>query len=227
MTRLLNEVVALEWREIANNLLAWGHPVASGRDTDSTTCFSPPDPRTKRRDRRRGAGFGPGFSEAREGEDMSQECVWLPCPEQTRHPRINRSLVLGGKVSDGSAGPLIWARSICDSRHRRATVKRSPNLSNNPRWNWTVQQRQCWNAIATSPNSQLQLLSCFVFFSLSLLFNRRAARLTLCLLLSLVTRTLHSPLREFMGSQGNVWTSVTVFISRLSCDHFEFSLLTA
>lgn len=33
--------------------------------------------------------------------------------------------------------------------------------------------------------------------------------ITLLFLPSMVNRTLHSPLKEFMGSQGNVWTSVT------------------
>lgn len=33
--------------------------------------------------------------------------------------------------------------------------------------------------------------------------------ITLLFLHSLVNRTLHSPLKEFMGSQGNVWTSVS------------------
>lgn len=138
-------------------------------DADSTARFPPPDPRTNRRDWRRSAGFGVGFSEGREGffgiyEDMSRECVWIPCPEQTRYPRISCSIALGGKASDGSAGPLIRARSICDSRHRRATVKRSTKLWNNPRWNRTVQQRKCWNEITKSPNSQLQLLSLLLLF---------------------------------------------------------------
>lgn len=128
MTRLLNKAAGLEWREISNKLLGWRHLVESESDTDSTALFPPPDPRTNRRDWRRGAKFGLGFSEGREGlfeiyKDMSRECVWIPCPEQTRYPRITCSIALGGKASDGSAGPLIRARSICDSGHRRATVK--------------------------------------------------------------------------------------------------------
>lgn len=53
--------------------------------------------------------------------------------------------------------------------------------------------------------------SCWVFFFSFFVFNRRAASLTLLFLLSPLPRTLHSPLKEFMGSQGNVWTSVTVY----------------
>lgn len=128
MTRLLNKVAGLEWRGISNNLLGWRHPGGSESDTHSTARFPQPDPRTNRRDWRRGAGFGLEFYEGREWlcgiyEDMRRECVWMPCPEQTRSPRINCSIALGGKASDGSAGPLIRARGICDSRHRRATVK--------------------------------------------------------------------------------------------------------
>lgn len=118
----------------------------------------------------RGAEFGPGFSEDREGwfgiyEDMSRECVWIPCPDHSRYPPINCSIALGAKASDGAAGPVIRARSICDSQHRRATVKRSAALSNNPRWNRTEQQRKCWDEIAKPLNSLLQLLSvCVLFF---------------------------------------------------------------
>lgn len=55
-------------------------------------------------------------------------------------------------------------------------------------------------------------------------FNRPAAVITLLFLHSLVNRTLHSPLKEFMGSQGNVchWCCRV-----LSCDRFECSLFTA
>lgn len=191
----------------------------------------PPDPRTNRRDLRQSAGFGLGFYEDREGlfgiyEDMSWECVRIPCPDQTRYPRINCNIALGGKASDGSAGPLIRARSISDSRHQRATVKRSATLSNNPSRNPTALQRKCWNEIAKSPNFQLQLLSVLFWFWF-FFFHRRATEITLPFLLSLVNRTLHSPLKEFMGSQGNVWTRVSGVFCRVSCDRLEFSLFTA
>lgn len=169
MTRLLNKVAVLEWREISNNILGWRHPVGSESATDSTARFPPPDPRTNRRDWRQSAGFGLGFSEGREGlfgiyEDMSRECVRIPCPEQTRYPRISCSIALGGKASDGSAGPLIRARSICDIRHRRATVKRSTNLWNNPRWklNCATKEVLKWDCEITE--FQLLLLRVFFFF---------------------------------------------------------------
>lgn len=200
--RLLNKVAGLEWPERSTR-----HPLGSELDTDSTARFSPSDPRTNRRERRRSAGFGLGLSEGREGcfgtyEDMSRECVRIPCPEQSLYPRISCNIALRGKASDGSAGPLIRARSICDSRHRRATVKRSTNLWNNPRWNRTVQQRKSWNEIAKAPNSQLQLLRVFFFFS------RRAASLTL------LFSSLWSPGRSIRRWR-NLWDHKVTF-GRLS-----------